>query len=56
MHAVRATLRGPFDPRQPFLPVRCLKVFVTEIKLLPRGECYRNQVIASQWVLPRSRR
>ena len=42
--------------RQPFLPARCLKVFVTELKLLPHGECYRNQVIASQWVLPRLRR
>ena len=35
---------------------RCLKVFVTVAKLLPHGGCYRNQVIASQWVLPRSRR
>ena len=36
----------------PIVP-RCLKVFVTERKLLPHGECYRKQVIASQWVLPR---
>ena len=34
--------------RQPILPARCLKVFVTERKLLPHGECYPNQVVASQ--------
>ena len=27
---------------------RCLKVFVTERKLLPHGECYPNQVVTSQ--------
>ena len=41
-----------------FVPsnARCLKVFVTELELLPHGGCYRNQVIASQLVLPRLRR
>ena len=28
--------------------MRCLKVFVTELKLLPHGGCYPNQVVASQ--------